>query len=155
AGMAWFIDASASCGVSCDGRLTTPYASLTAFTAVNNGAGQNPKAGDAIFVYQNSSAYTGNISLLTNQGLYGQDHTAASFSVLTGLAVPTSSVALLPGGLAADGVFTTISSSAGNVIGLLGGNKMRGLAVNTSGTATGISGNTSGTLTISEVSVAG
>jgi hypothetical protein len=156
AGMAWFVNAGAGCGGSCDGRLTTPYTSIATFQGVNNGTGTNPKSGDSIFVYQAASAYTGTVTLLSNQKLYGQDHTAASFAALTGLSVPTSALSVVPSGNAADGVFTQLSSSSGTVIGLNSGNSVRGLTVNTTGGgATGIGGNTGGTLAISEVSVAG
>lgn len=158
AGMAWFVNSGAGCGGSCDGRLATPYTSIATFQGVNNGTGTNPKAGDSIFVYQAAGAYTGTVTLLANQKLFGQDHSAATFAALTGLSVPTSAAGVVPNGSPSDGVFTQLSSASGNVIGLNSGNTVRGLTVNTTGGgATGFSGNGggAGTLAISEASVSG
>ena len=67
--MVWFINNAASAG---DGRLQSPFNSLAAFAAVNDGVGRHPKSGDAIFIYQGSGSYAGPLTLLSNQRLTGQ-----------------------------------------------------------------------------------
>jgi hypothetical protein len=135
----WFIDNHATCGASCDGRLLTPYATLAAFQAVNDGIGVNPRAGEPIFLYENNVAYDGAMTLLDRQRLYGQDATAVSFAALTGLPVPDGSVPVVPV-LSADAPLTRIDTSGVGVT-LANGNTLRGLTINThSSSATGIAG---------------
>jgi uncharacterized repeat protein (TIGR01451 family) len=68
--MVWFINNAA--GSAGDGRFASPFNTLAAFQAVNDGVGNHPHAGDAIFIYQGSGNYTGPLTLLANQRLTGQ-----------------------------------------------------------------------------------
>ncbi len=146
-GMIWFINNGISSAG--DGRLSSPFDSLSAFTAVNNGIGNNPAAGDNVFLYESGTSYTGPVTLLDNQRLLGQDSTA-SLSSITGLTPPSGSVGL-PAMNAANGTTVTITSS-GNAIDLAQDNVIRGLTVGNSA-GSGISGSNFGTATIKDTSI--
>ena len=89
-GMIWFINNAAGAG---DGRLSSPFNTLAAFQAVNDGVDNvgthsfHPAANDNIFIYESATAYTGPVTLLSNQKLIGQDATA-SLATITGLTPP-------------------------------------------------------------------
>jgi uncharacterized repeat protein (TIGR01451 family) len=139
-GMIWFVNnQAASVG---DGRLNSPFNTLAAFQAVNSGSGNNPAAGDNIFVYESASAYTGGVTLLNNQRLIGQDATQ-TLAVLAGVTPPSYS-ATLPAMSAAAPV-TTINGGT-NAVTLGSGNHLYGF---TAGNA--ISGNNFGTLNVRDV----
>ena len=87
-GMIWFVNENAT--TSGDGRLSSPFDTLSAFNAVNNGTGNNPAAGDNIFLYESSTNYTGPVTLLDNQRLIGQD-ARDSLATITGLSRPSGS----------------------------------------------------------------
>src|SRR5260370_10895490 len=70
--MVWFINNASTCSSSCDGRFSHPFTTLAGFQAINDGAANHGKSGDAIFVYQGSGNYTGPLTLLSNQRLTGQ-----------------------------------------------------------------------------------
>lgn len=134
-GMIWFIDASAAGG---DGRLTSPYNSVSAFNAF-----AADQQGDNIFLY--SGPYTGGLALQSFQSLIGQGATA-SLASITGLTPPSYS--------------TPFPSTGGSnpIIGGAGGisiatdNLIRGVTIqNTAGT--GISGSAYGTLTVADTAV--
>ncbi len=160
-GMVWFVNNGGPVG---DGRLSSPFNSLAAFQAVNNGAGNNPAINDNIFIYQNASAYTGPVTLLSGQRLIGQDSTQ-SLAVRTGLTPPSGS-APFPTVMPADGVIVKITTSAAttNAIELnnIGGNnEIYGLTVGNT-TGVGISGIPAGagpgvagfgSLTVADVSI--
>ncbi len=153
----WFINnnAGACPGAPCDGRLSHPYTSLASFQSANNGTGVNPRANNVIFLAESATHYTGPVTLLAGQTLYGQDSSAATFAALTGVTVPTSSGnAGLPVPNAANAVFTQIDGGGSPAITLGSGNTVRGLTVNSS-TGGGISGASVGTFTASEASVIG
>ena len=80
-GVVWFINNAATAG---DGRLASPFNSLAAFQAVNDGVGRHPAANANIFLYDGASNYTGPVTLLNGQKLIGQDATS-SLSTITGL----------------------------------------------------------------------
>src|SRR5581483_5934689 len=91
--------------------------------------------------------YTGPITLLSGQKLFGKGMTA-SIASASGLTVPADSIALPT----TSGTAPNITSS-GNDISLGSGNTVRGLSL---GNATGValsSGPSFGTLTVSETSI--
>ncbi|MEA2693387.1 MAG: hypothetical protein QOJ16_2774 [Acidobacteriota bacterium] len=145
-GILWFIDNHAVAG---DGRLSSPFNSLAAFQAVNNGTGTNPGPNHNIFLFESDTDYTGPLTLLSGQKLIGQDATA-SLVAITGLNPGPSSFAL-PATNSGNPVIVRITSS-GNGINLGQNNTLRGLTVgNTTGTA--ITGSGFGTLTVADVTV--
>ncbi len=147
-GMLWFINNNAPiCTTHC-GRLSSPFNSMAAFAAANTGAGNNPAAGDSIFVYESSTAYSGPLTLLNDQRLVGQDASQGLLS-LTGLAAPSGSASLPAMNTGAPGV-TITSAASGLVLGQ--NNHLYGFSMgNTSGAA--IQGSNFGTLSVRDVSV--
>jgi uncharacterized repeat protein (TIGR01451 family) len=90
--MIWFINNTpGACASGCEGRLTHPFTSLSAFEAINGngttsgGVVIDPEAGDNIFVYTGSSNYTGPLTLENNQRLIGQGATS-EIPTITGIA---------------------------------------------------------------------
>jgi hypothetical protein len=148
-GMIWFVDANAGAGG--DGRLSTPYNTLAAFQAVNDGTGSNPADNDNIFLAESATAYTGGVTLLTGQRLIGQDATV-SLAAATGLTPPADSFAL-PVTNSANGVIVLLNSAA-TAISLGSGNTLRGLTVGDT-TANDISGTNFGTLAVLETTLNG
>lgn len=141
-GMIWFVNASAPAGG--DGRLPTPFNSLAAFNAINNGVGNNPASGDVVFVYAGS--YGGPVSLLNNQKLVGQGATEP-FAQISGLTPPFGSAALPATG----GARPAITGSLGGV-NLAQGNVVKGFELaNTGGVS--LNGPNVGALTIVDVNV--
>lgn len=130
AGMIWFIDNNYTGSIS-DGRLGSPFKTLSAFQFVNNGSGNNPASGDNIFIYESATAYSGSVILLNNQKLIGQD-ASGSLSTITGLTPPSYSAAL-PVTNSGNGVFVSISN-AGTIVTLStgGGNTVQGMTFNPS-----------------------
>ncbi len=153
-GMIWFVDNNAaactSLAAGC-GRLSNPLSSLAAFQALNNGSGNNPAAGDNIFLFESATDYTGNVTLLNNQKLIGQDATAA-LATIAGVSVPTFS-ASLPATNSANGVLVTVTNAGGSAITTGSGNRIQGLTVGASNT--GISATNFGTLTIRDLVING
>ncbi len=109
-GMVWFINNTAGAG---NGRQTSPFNSLAAFQLVNNGTGNNPAAGDNIFIYESGTAYVGPVTLLGNQKLIGQDSTVA-LTTRTGLD-PAPSGGAFPVMNSGNGTITKITSGANAV----------------------------------------
>jgi hypothetical protein len=150
-GMIWFVNnAGAACTTRASGcgRLTNPYSSLAAFNAENNGTGNNPGAGDNIFVYESATTYTGPVTLLANQKLIGQD-AGATLSTITGITPATGSDPL-PGMNPGANSATIAGTSGGVVLGV--DNLLRGFSIATTG-GTALSGTGFGTPTIAEVPV--
>jgi uncharacterized repeat protein (TIGR01451 family) len=152
-GMIWFVDNNAgACSSGCDGRLSHPFTTLANFQAVNDGVGNHPADNDNIFLYESSTAYTGPVTLRSNQRLIGQDATA-SLSTITGLTPPTSSPAF-PTMNSGNGTIVKITSAA-NAINLNSANTtnlIRGLTVGNT-TGVGIAGTSFGTLTVADTSI--
>ena len=145
-GIIWFIDASAGAG---DGRLASPFNSLAAFQAVNDGAGHHPAANANVFLYDNASAYTGPVTLLTGQKLIGQDATS-SLSAITGLTPGTSSATLPATG---GGSPNKVSiASAGNDVTLGSGNTVWGMTLGNA-TGTALTGASVGSLKLRDLSI--
>ncbi|MGH3767417.1 MAG: tandem-95 repeat protein [Pseudonocardiaceae bacterium] len=148
--MIWFIDNNAPVGGT--GRLSVPFNSISAFTAVNNGTGDNPVAGDTIFLDRNTAtSYTGPLTLLNNQKVIGK---GASVPVTTaaGIALAPDSDPL-PGASGTSPTITTTAAGA-NGITLASGNTLRGVTVGNT-TGAGIAGTGFGTLTVLETTVNG
>ena len=122
-GMVWFINNAAGAG---DGRLSSPFNTLAAFQAVNDGVGNHPAANDNIFIYESGTAYTGPITLLSGQKLIGQDATA-SLSAITGL-TPQSGSASFPPMNSGNGTVTNL----GGTVTLNTNTTVRGLSISSS-----------------------
>ncbi|HEX8076651.1 MAG TPA: Ig-like domain-containing protein, partial [Chthoniobacterales bacterium] len=153
AGMIWFIDANV--GSNGNGRLTSPFNNLASFQAINNGSGNNPAAGDNIFIYESGTAYTGGVTLLNNQKLIGQDATT-SLASISGLNQPMFG-ASYPGTDAVNGTIVTITNASGNGVTLASGNTVRGMTIgNTSAIDIANTAAASvGTLTIADITCNG
>jgi hypothetical protein len=157
-GMIWFVNnAGAACTTRASGcgRLTSPYSTLAAFQAENNGTGNNPAAGDNIFLYESAAAYTGPVTLLAQQKLIGQD-AGASLSAITGITPATGSDPL-PGMNPGANAVNITGGSGGVVLANIGAssganNTVRGLSIGTSGGA-GLSGTSFGSPVILEVPI--
>lgn len=149
-GMIWFINnATVSAG---DGRLTSPFNTLAAFQAVNDGASNHPAAGDNIFMYTGSGSYTGGVTLLSNQKLIG-DGSSSTLVAITGITLAPGSNAL-PVFSGTDPVIEN-SAVSGNDINLASGNTVRGLTAGNSPNGFGFSGGAVGTFNIQEASKTG
>ncbi len=144
-GMVWFIDNGGAAG---SGTLSSPFGSIAAFNAVNDGAGIHPAASDNVFIHESGTSYTGPLALLDGQRVIGQDATA-SLASLTGLAFPADSP--VPATDSGNAVVVNIVSAA-NGIDLAQNNSLHGLRVGNT-TGTGIAGTGFGTLTVSDVTV--
>ncbi|HLJ27705.1 MAG TPA: Ig-like domain-containing protein [Candidatus Angelobacter sp.] len=105
--MIWFINDAAAAG---DGRLQSPFNSLAAFAAVNDGVGRHPKSGNSIFIYQGTGSYTGPLTLLTNQRLIGQGDPLSSTTL--GF-TPDANGLALPGATAKPTLTGTITLASG------------------------------------------
>ena len=72
-GRVWFINNAAAAG---SGRLRSPFNSVAAFVAMNDGGANHPGAGDSVFIYTGSSSYAATtaagLSLLHYQKVIGQ-----------------------------------------------------------------------------------
>ena len=120
----WFINNAV--GGPGDGRFTSPFNSIANFDSL-----AADEAGDYIFIYQGSGAYSGAITLLNTQQLIGH---GVGLTISPNLAIAAASR-------------PTIANVA-----LASGNTVRGLNISaTSGN--GISGTSVGALTINNVSV--
>jgi len=139
--MVWYINNTAGAGG--DGRYATPFNSLAAFsTAQTRSAANDPEAGDIIFIYQGSGAYTNGITLKPNQQLIGQGENL----VVNGQTIVTA---------AGDPIITnTTTANGGDGIVLATGNTVRGLTVGNTNDA-GIWGSSVGTATVSNVVING
>jgi uncharacterized repeat protein (TIGR01451 family) len=155
-GMIWFVNSTGAVG---DGRLTTPFNSLAAFQAVNDGAGNHPAAGDKIFLFENATAYTGPVTLLNNQSLFGQDATV-DLATLTGLPQPTFAAIAYPAMNSGNGTTASITTTAASTNAIQIANTasatIRGLSIgNTTGSGIANAGASFGTLTVSNFSDTG
>ncbi|HKE58221.1 MAG TPA: Calx-beta domain-containing protein [Pyrinomonadaceae bacterium] len=141
--MIWFVNVAAAAGG--DGRLTTPFNCLVGagcFSAVNDGLGNHPASNDNIFLA--TGAYTGGLSLLSNQKVIGQG-ASAPLTTIAGVTLPANSDTLPTTGGAAPTI-TTIAA-AQNGLNLGTGNTVRGLVIgNTTGAK--LSSVSFGTLTL-------
>jgi hypothetical protein len=145
-GIIWFIDNTAGAG---DGRLSSPFNTLAAFQAVNDGVGNHPAANGNIFIYDSATGYTGPTTLLNGQKLIGQDATS-SLSAITGL-TPGASQAALPA--TGGGSPNKVSIAAtGNAVTLGSGNTVSGMTLGNA-TGTAMTGSAVGTFLMSDLAV--
>ncbi|MGE0886656.1 MAG: beta strand repeat-containing protein [Blastocatellales bacterium] len=154
-GMVWFINNNAAACTTLAGgcgRLSNPFSTLAAFNGINNGSGNNPMAGDTIFIFESGTAYTGGVTLLNNQKLIGQDSTVG-LAAAAGLTVPPFSNTL-PATNSANGTIVTITNSGGNGISTGSGNRIQGLTVGDT-TGSDINGSGFGTLIIRDTTLNG
>ncbi|MFL6254753.1 MAG: PxKF domain-containing protein [Pyrinomonadaceae bacterium] len=139
AGMIWFVNAAAGSGG--DGRLSSPFNSLTGPGSFDSVAADQPN--DNIFLY--SGAYLGGLSLLSGQALIGAGSTA-SLATVTGLTPPSYSSPLPATG----GSNPMIGGASG--ISIATNNLIRGVTIQNTG-GTGISGSAFGTLAVADTAV--
>ena len=145
-GMIWFINNAL--GSAGDGRLTSPFNSLSAFATINNGASNNPAANDNIFLFTGSGAYSATLTLLNSQKFIGQGADATLASI-TGLTPPSFSDAFPT----TNGTDPTVTSS-GVTVTLASNNRIQGLTFGNA-TTTDISGSGFGTLTLDDTTLNG
>jgi hypothetical protein len=143
----WFINGAAAAGGN--GTLTSPFQTLAEFQTINDDGANHAKQGHAIFVYSHGSTYSGNVTLLNTQRIFGQGATQPLLT-LTGYSTPSGNN-LLP---ATSGGRPTLGSASGNVLNAIGTATIRGLNIGASGGAK-IAGTGSGTLTASEINLTG
>lgn len=155
-GMVWFVNNnSGACSSNCDGRLSNPFTSLSAFNTVNNGTGPtstNPAPDDNVFLFESSTNYAGSVTLLANQKLIGQDATD-SLATITSLTRPSGSAAF-PTMSTVNATKSIITNSSGNGVNVGSGNTLRGFTVGDT-TGSDINGSSFGTLRILDVSLIG
>jgi len=140
--MIWFINNDPAAPAGNDGRLTSPFNSLSSFTTAGGGA-----SGDIVFIYESGhGSYTSGITLKNSQKLIGQGVDLSSNLGFT----------LAPFSNSLPGVTSnpTITNSSGNGVTLGSGNTVKGVTIgNTSGA--GLFGASVGTLTVSTVTING
>ncbi|HEX8560091.1 MAG TPA: Ig-like domain-containing protein [Pyrinomonadaceae bacterium] len=136
----WFIDGNAPAGG--DGRITSPFNTIAAFNVT---AADEP--GDIIFVAADTDPYLGGFTLLNNQKLIGQ-----GFNLETETGARPAGSEPFP----ASGAPPTINNPGANIVTVGQNNTLRGFITGNSGAAgTDIAGTSFGTLTVSNLSVAG
>ena len=141
ANLIWFVNNSAGAG---DGRLSTPFNSLTAFNA------GSATAGDVIYIEHTGTDYTGGIVLQNNERLFGEGHTGgANLANVLPFALPSFSKTLP----AINGTRPVITNGAGDGILLASGNTIRGVNVGNSSDFAIDDNGAAGTLTISELNI--
>ena len=92
----WFIDNTAP-GSTNLGTQDNPFTSIAAFNAVNNGVGNNPGAGDIIYLRAGTYTEADGINLLNNQTLIGQgENLVVNHSVGGNITVETGSAGQTP-----------------------------------------------------------
>lgn len=149
----WFVTSGLGVcpGGPCDGRLSRPFAALSGFVAVNDGAPLHPGPGHAVFLFESVQPHLGPLPLLPGQRVVGQDATAPLAAIL-GIAVPSGSDPL-PTMIPGNGILSLVTSPGVGV--LLGvDNLLRGLTVGDS-PSVHVAGVGFGTLTVAEVSLTG
>jgi hypothetical protein len=158
ANIIWFVNNNYA-GALEDGRIGSPFKSIANFQTINDGTSLHPGVNHNIFIYESSTNYSGNISLLNGQKLIGQDATT-NLPAIMGFTTPTYSSPALPAlnsGNATKVILTATGSV--NVVTLLGGNEgnynVRGLTINNKVDGSGINGTNFGTLNVSETSITG
>lgn len=133
----WFIDNSSVAATS-DGRLTSPFKSITDFNA------GSAAAGDVVYIEHTGTNYLQGIQLAIGERLYGEGHTGGTnLSDVLPFALAPNSFALP----AINGTRPQIQNAAGNGITLAMNNEIRGLEVGATSGAK-IFGGPFGTLTV-------
>ncbi len=154
----WFIDNSAAPG---DGRLATPFNSLSAFVSVNgSGAAGSPGSGDCIFLHDSGGGtYGGGLTLQDDQILFGQGASAPYAEICDFSPATHSNVLPVLGG---DNPTIVNTATNGTGIRLASNNTIRGIDIGQAGdgaaaVSNGIgiadNGGSVGSLSISECAV--
>jgi hypothetical protein len=146
ADLIWFIDNSSVAATS-DGRLNTPFKTLTDFNA-----SVGPQNGQIVFLENTGTNYTGGIVLKDSQILWGTGHTGgANLANILPFALAAHSL-MLP---AINGTRPVIGNAGGDGVTLAMHNTLRGFNVgNCSDFGIENSGtNSVGNLVVSEVSI--
>src|SRR5690606_11386533 len=121
--MLWFIDNAAAPGA---GTLSSPFNSVAAFNAVNDGLGAHPATRDHVFLYERAAPYDGPLTLLNGQVVVEQDATA-SLAAIAGVMPPPDSPPL-PATDAGNATTATLGGASGGVV-LAQNNALYGLTV--------------------------
>lgn len=138
--LVWFINNDPAASAGNDGRITSPFNSIAAYNASSPTKDPN----DIIFIYQGTSAYTGNLTLVSGMKLIGQ-----GFALQTETGAPPAGSDPLPAATA-----NPVINSTGNTVTLNTNNTVRGLTLNDS-TGIDLIGSGFGTLTVSNVTLSG
>ncbi len=140
----WFIVNSMTAG---DGRLTTPFNSIGAFMAQQNGGMQgDPSFGDCIFL--DAGNYTGPLSLIPNQIVIGKG-SSTTIAAECGIVFLAANSTALP---TTGGIRPEITSGT-TAINLSSGNALKGF--NIGNAVTKLLGNNFGLLTINNMALTG
>ncbi|GAB5493079.1 MAG: hypothetical protein Phog2KO_32940 [Phototrophicaceae bacterium] len=148
--MVYFMDSSASAGGN--GTLARPYQSI----AEHNGA--SPIANSSLFIKDNSSAYAGNLTLVSGQRVIGEGSTGTLFGAgsLTSITLAPLSVTMPYSTNGTATSWAQITNSLGNGITVNANNTISGIDVgNTEGYGLADSGASVGTLTVTEMQIIG
>ncbi|MGA7672504.1 MAG: Ig-like domain-containing protein, partial [Nitrolancea sp.] len=139
--MIWFINNDTNAPAGNDGRLGSPFSSISAFNTAGGGS-----AGDVIFVHTGTSSYLSGFTLKSSQKLLGQGVDLTSNLGFT----PATYSDALPGAL----TNPTVTNASGTGVSLGTNNTIKGLTIGTTSGA-GISGSSFGTLTVGTVTING
>ncbi|MCA1633538.1 MAG: cadherin-like domain-containing protein, partial [Acidobacteria bacterium] len=139
--LVWFINNDPAAPAGNDGRITSPFNSIASY----NASAPTKDPNDIIFIYQGTSAYTGNLTLTSGMKLIGQ-----GYALQTETGAPPAGSDALPGATANP----VINSTAGNTVTLNTNNTIRGLTLNDSA-GIDLTGTSFGTLTVSNVTLSG
>jgi len=152
----WFID-SATLAAGGDGRSTSPFKTLAAFTLVNDGAAGHPGDNDLVFIRQGSGNYTGGTALRAGQKLIG-DGSSGTLNATFGISFASGSASApgvaLPAFTGIDPVIVN-AAAGGHGIVLGSSNTVRGLTVDNTPNGFGYRGANVGSLTILECTKSG
>jgi hypothetical protein len=132
----WFVNNAL--GSSGDGRLSSPFNSLTAADTAANASG------DRIFVFTGAGTYTLGFGFLTNQRLIGQGVVDTNFDIALGITPPATSVAR-------PSINATRPIINGTIT-LASGGTARGFNVSNT-TANGVTGSSATSLIVNQISV--
>jgi large repetitive protein len=132
----WFVNNAL--GSSGDGRLSSPFNSLTAADTAANASG------DRIFVFTGAGTYTLGFGFLTNQRLIGQGVVDTNFDIALGITPPATSVARPSINATRPIINGTITLATGGTA--------RGFNVSNT-TANGVTGSSATSLIVNQISV--
>lgn len=139
--LVWFINNDLGAPTGNDGRISSPFNSIASY----NASAPTKDPNDIIFIYQGTSAYTGNLTLTSGMKLIGQ-----GFSLQTETGAPPAGSDPLPAATANP----VINSTSGNTVTLNANNTIRGLTLNDSA-GIDLTGSSFGTLTVTNVTLSG
>ena len=144
--MVWFVNSTGAAGT---GSQASPFNSLAAFAAVNDGTGTHPEIGDTIYLFENSTAFTGPVTLLQNQRFIGQDATLSPAS-LNGPATQPGN-AYPPNNPSTDTVTIASSATAASTLTAASGTTLAGFTIGTTGAGQFAISATTGSLSVRDV----